>query len=214
MDVLLHPNNFIFSLSLAIMLLLAFIEVAMMFIGFASSDVLDNLLPDIDTPDAGGAATKALAWLRIGKLPAIIILVIFLFSFGVLGLTLQIMVDSLFSLYLPTIIIAPITLFLSLPLLRWLTGLLGSVFSAEESQSISRDGFVGQIATITVGESKKGSPAEAKFTDQYGTTHYLMVEPTVDDVSFCKGETVLIVGPEISDTAVFYVVEFERPNSV
>jgi hypothetical protein len=48
------------------------------------------------------------------------------------------------------------------------------------------------VATITLGEARQGSPAEARFRDQFGTTHYLMVEPD-DGETYQAGDNVLLV---------------------
>ena len=81
----------------------------------------------------------------------------------------------------------------------------------EHTDAISRTGFVGQIATITIGEARKGYAAEAKFRDEHGTTHYVMVESANEDDVFSQGQTVLITGPEDADASVFLVIGFERP---
>ena len=80
---------------------------------------------------------------------------------------------------------------LSLPQVRFLTGILSKIAIRDETESISREQFIGRTARITLGIASPGQPAEAKFTDQFGTTHYVMVEPESDE-SFQQGEAVLI----------------------
>ncbi len=63
----------------------------------------------------------------------------------------------------------------------------------DETQSISKNSFIGQTVTITTGHAQLGQPAEAKFQDQFGQMHYVMVEPDEADYSFNEGSTALII---------------------
>ena len=47
--------------------------------------------------------------------------------------------------------------------------------------------------TITTGHSPIGAACEAKFQDQFGQMHYVMVEPGEADYSFNEGSTALII---------------------
>lgn len=212
MDSFLASQNLVFSIAIMIMLMLAVLEGAMMLIGVGLSDVLDNLLPDFDVPDVEaeglGPVTKAFSWLGFGGVPSIIVIVVFLLMFGSVGLMAQSLLNSSLGFYLPSLIAVPLALCLSLPLVRSTNRFLGRFLSNSETSAISRQGFVGNVATITIGEAKLGSPAEAKFTDEHGTTHYVMVEP-IEDLSFQQGSTVLIIGPEDSSAVTFQVVAFE-----
>ncbi|MEL6964311.1 MAG: OB-fold-containig protein, partial [Pseudomonadota bacterium] len=53
--------------------------------------------------------------------------------------------------------------------------------------------FVGRVATITLGSARLGQPAQAKLQDQHGQTHYVMVEPDRQDITFEQGSRVLLV---------------------
>jgi hypothetical protein len=66
----------------------------------------------------------------------------------------------------------------------------------DETESISTEQFIGQTVTITVGEARLGHPAEAKFKDKFGHTHYVMVEPDEDSYYFIEAETALIIRQE------------------
>lgn len=191
---LLETQNIPFTTALCLMLFLALLEGVLLLIGAGLSDLLDSLIPDIDTVDldATGPVTRLLGWVRIGKVPTLLILVVFLTSFGLLGLALQAAVGYALPSYLPAWVASVITFFVSLPVVRVISGWLGNSIAKEETESISRESFIGRVATITLGVASPGNPAEAKFTDQFGTTHYVMIEPDEQE-TFKQGEALLIV---------------------
>ncbi|GAB2891469.1 YqiJ family protein [Microbulbifer echini] len=193
---LLQDQNLIFTGALVLMLMIALLEGVMTLIGIGISDLLDNLLPDfdMDVPDSGlsGGLTKLLGWLRFGEVPALILLVAFLVSFGVSGLLIQMLVESTFNLLLPGGLLALGVFFLALPQVRFVGNVLRRFAVGDESQAVGRDSFIGRVAVITIGRAESGSPAEARFRDEYGTTHYVMVEPDETEI-FNQGEKVLLV---------------------
>ncbi|WP_346838364.1 YqiJ family protein [Microbulbifer sp. SAOS-129_SWC] len=198
MAFLLQDGNLLYTGALVLMLMIAVLEGAMTLIGVGISDLLDNLLPDadidVDAPDteAGGVLTRFLGWLRFGEVPALILLVAFLVAFGVTGLLLQMLAHSLVGFLLPTWLLAIPVLLLALPQVRFVGNLLRRFAIGDETEAVGRKSFIGRVATITIGEAAAGSPAEARFSDEFGTTHYVMVEPDVDE-TFTQGEQVLLV---------------------
>ena len=208
MELFLADANIPFSIALAIMLMLAVIEGILGVIGVGISQALDSLLPDInieapnidtpnvDAPDAGASgAIRFLAWLKVGQVPTIILLVLFLLIFGLGGIALQQGAETLLGSPLSTWIAAPVMALLALPLVSLSGGILGRFLIRDETEVISTDDFTGHRATITVGEASQGNPAEARFKDQFGTTHYVMIEPDSDD-TFKQGEEVLLLNQQ------------------
>ncbi|SEA20124.1 YqiJ family protein [Microbulbifer marinus] len=198
MAFLLQDGNLLFTGALVLMLMIAVLEGVMTLIGVGISDLLDNLLPDVDVdldaPDTevGGVLTKFLGWLRFGEVPALILLVAFLVAFGISGLLIQMFVDSMVGFLLPGWLLAIPVLLLALPQVRFVGNLLRRFAVGDETEAVGRNSFIGRVATITIGEAAAGSPAEARFSDEFGTTHYVMVEPDADD-TFSQGEQVLLV---------------------
>lgn len=214
----LAPENAPFAVALMIMVMLGFIEGIGMVIGLGVSDVLDSFLPDIDADleidvdidadlDAGvashgveighvdqiGPFTRMLSWLRIGRVPILILAVIFLLAFGLGGLVLQSVVSGLLGAPLPTLIAVVPALFFGVGSMNVLGGLAGKVVPRDESSAVSHDSFVGRIATITVGTARTGSSAEARLRDQYQQAHYVMIEPDIEGEELHQGDEVLIV---------------------
>ncbi|KUJ83013.1 DUF1449 domain-containing protein [Microbulbifer flavimaris] len=198
MAFLLQDENVLFTGALVLMFMIALMEGVMTLIGLGISDLLDNLLPDIhidaDMPDAGpsGGLTRLLGWLRFGEVPALILLVAFLVSFGVTGLVLQMFVAGLVGVLLPGWLLAIPVFLLALPQVRGVGNLLRRFAVGDETESVGRKTFVGRVAVVTLGEAAAGSPAEARFSDEFGTTHYVMVEPEGTE-TFSQGDSVLLV---------------------
>ncbi|WP_237059956.1 YqiJ family protein [Microbulbifer sediminum] len=197
MEFLLQDGNLLFTTALALMLMIAVMEGVMTLIGVGISDLLDNLLPDFDLnadmPDsAGGGLTRLLGWLRFGEVPALILLVTFLVGFGITGLLVQMFAESLLGFLLPAWLVAIPVFMLALPQVRAVGNLLRRFAVGDETEAVDRNSFIGRVAVITVGEATAGSPAEARFRDEFGTTHYVMVEPDAEEI-FGQGEQVLLV---------------------
>ncbi|WP_231758859.1 YqiJ family protein [Microbulbifer elongatus] len=198
MGFFLQDGNQLFTGALVLMLMIAVLEGVMLMIGVGISDMLDNLLPDMDIDldapetEAGGVLTKLLGWLRFGEVPALILLVAFLVSFGVTGLLIQMFSESLLGMLLPGWLLAIPVLFLALPQVRFVGNVLRRFAVGDETEAVGRKTFVGRVAVITIGEASAGSPAEARFSDEFGTTHYVMVEPDTGE-TFSQGEQVLLV---------------------
>ncbi|MCD8522799.1 MAG: YqiJ family protein [Saccharospirillaceae bacterium] len=196
MEFLFSDGNYPFAVALVLMLIIAVLEGVLVVIGLGLSQFIDGLLPDVDLSADGEVPnmglSRFLAWLRIGQVPVLIILVLLLMFFGLSGVLLQSLLMSAFGFMLPALVAVVPALAIALPLTRLLTGLLGKVLLKDETEAVSSASFIGQVATITLGEARQGSPAEARFRDHFGTTHYLMVEPDTDEI-YRAGENVLLV---------------------
>lgn len=192
-------ENFPFSLALAVMIGIALLEGITSLLGAGFSHLLDTLIPehdlhaDVSALEAANPLSKLLGWLRIGQVPILMLVVIFLTAFGLLGLGFQAFVKSATGALLPGWI-AAIPVFLgSLPFVRVLGGLLERLMPKDETEAVSDESFVGRMATITLGTAKQGSPAQAKVKDQHGYSHYIMVEPDSKETEFVQGQEVLLV---------------------
>lgn len=212
-----------FAVALCLMALIAVTELVGALMGLAPSDLLDSMLPDIETdidvdldmeadfsadtagsaldgdvvaaPDAPGAGplSQVLGWLCVGRVPILVLLVAFLTVFGLSGFMLQASLASMLSFTLPAGLAALAALFVAIPATRWSGLTLAKIMPKEQTEAVSGNTFVGRIATITRGVAKTGLPAEAKLTDSHGHTHYILVEPDLEGESFPAGDAVLVV---------------------
>lgn len=199
-ELFLDSNNLAFSIALAIMIIIAILEGLGTILGFGFSSMLENLIPEInlDTSidaDIGtsGALSKFFGWLRIGKVPALMLLIVFLFCFGVIGLFIQLIIKQNFGFFIPFLIIIPIVFVLSIPFVRLFGGGVEKIMPKDETTAVSDKSLIGRVATITMGKAKVNYSTEAKVKDQHGFTHYIRVEPESDEFEFERGDEVLLV---------------------
>ena len=217
------PENLPFSVALALMLGIAILEGITAIFGAALSGILDALIPDLDLDidsnlemldvdaHSPNALSRVLSWLRIGKVPVLILLVVFLTGFGLIGLGIQSFIHGMMNFYLPSYIVSIPAVILALPVVRVFGGAIGAIMPKDETEAVSQESFIGRIATITLGNAKVGSPAEAKIKDQYGTTHYIMVEPDVAGEEYDSKDSLLIIKKE---GHVFKVIKSDNDHLV
>jgi hypothetical protein len=213
LDFLAATNNLPFSIALAIALMMVLLEAIGFVFGLSGLDLLDAIAPEHDAAGAELAGSslvdRFMGWLQFGRVPVIILLVIFLASFGVIGLALQALAVRGFGAPLPGLLLAAGVVPLSLPPVRVLGRLLARVLPRDETSVVSRDALVGRMATVVIGEARRGSPAQARVKDQHGQTHYLMLEPDSDADTFRSGETVLLVARA---GAVYQAIRSTNPS--
>jgi membrane protein implicated in regulation of membrane protease activity len=175
LEIIAAPANLPFSVALLVMLMIGAVEA----LGLGASAVHLDVHADLD----GGG--DLLGWLGVGRVPQLMLLVVFLALFGLAGLAIQQFAGPL-SLW----IAVPGAVAAALPL----TGLgargLARIMPGDETTAVSLDDLVGRRGTITIGTARRGSPAQARVADVHGQVHYVMVEPYDDDHSIGQGETV------------------------
>ena len=211
-------GNLPFVIALTLMVGIALLEGVGAILGLGFSRLADALVPDsltaadgavdidIDADfdadaafgdtgvDAGhGILTSVLGWLCVGKVPVLILLICFLTAFGLAGLFLQGLVQELFGFLLPRTVAAVPALMVAVPSVRLFGRAFAKLVPKVETDAVSKDTFIGVVATVIRGEARRGQPAEAKLEDRFGKTHYVLVEPDVEGTSFSAGEEVLLV---------------------
>jgi hypothetical protein len=186
MDFLLSDGSWLFSVALAVVAGIGVLELLAVMVGGSLSSMMDGLVGD--APEAGG-----LAWLHVGRLPFLVIVVLLLTLFALLGLGLQGVVVAVIGKELPALAAAPLALLGALPATRAAGSALVRIMPRDESAAISDSSFVGRTATLVAGEAKPGKAAEARFQDEYGQTHYVMVEPGAKSITLRAGERVLLL---------------------
>lgn len=197
-------QNLPFAVSLGLMFMIALFEGAGMLLGAGLSDVLDSFIPDfeaeieIDAADVGSpnALSRLLGWLKVGKVPVLMLLVVLLTAFGLIGYAIQYVTAASAGFLLPAVLVAVPAFLGSLPVVRVSVVLLETIMPKDESTAVSTNSFIGRIATVTLGTAREDLPAEARVTDQHGTTHYIQVVPEKGHANIAQGVSVLLVRKE------------------
>ena len=198
-----------FSIAILIMFGLLLIELAALITGVGINDLIDEFVVSHigietigDAPtgmettgaaDAGSMVGRFLAWLYIGRVPVLMLLIIFLTVFGLGGLVLQAALLRVTGSTLPSIVAAPIVLVATIPILRGCAGFLARWMPRDESSAVDPATFVGHTAIVTGGTARSGLPAQARLTDSFGTDHYVLVEPEDDATTLETGSRVLLL---------------------
>lgn len=217
LSLMLASENLAFSIALVLMIMIAVLEGIAALLGVGMSSALESVLPEselsphteVGQVDADTALSRFLGWLRIGEVPLLMLLVIFLFSFGLLGILLQGVFQAITGWLAPGWLAVPLVLVASLPLVRLGGGVLQAVMPRDETTAVTEDSLLGRIAVITLGTARQHYPAEARVKDQHGYTHYLQLEPDAEGDEFLQGTEVLLLSRQ---GAVYKGIKNSNPH--
>lgn len=202
------PENLPFGVALVVMLGLAVLEVMGLLLSFSVSDWIDHsLLPE--SPNADTAIEGVLGWLHVGKVPTLVLLVLFLTGFALIGYLIQILARGMLNSYLPSLVAAPVAAIGAVASVRTLGGWLAHVLPRDETSIVSDTEFIGRVATITAATSNRELATQARLRDAHGRSHYILVEPDGEAFDFADGMEVLIVKKA---GAIYKVIPNPHPN--
>lgn len=177
-----------FGASLAVMLGLSVLEGAGLLIAHSPSSWLDSLLPE--APDG---VDGPLGWLHLGKVPMLVLLILFLTGFALSGYLIQGVALSLSGHLLPAWVASIPAAFAGLSVTSGLGNLIARVVPRDESSAVSEQSLIGRAGVVVRGIARNGFAAEAKVRDVHGRAHYVMVEPDLPEQTFEEGTNVLLV---------------------
>ncbi len=180
-----------FTVATFLMLLIAVIEGLAMVVGANLSEWLQQALPD-PWDAIHGPFDNVLGWLHVGKVPLLILIVIFLAGFAITGFALNMVAHRMFGFWVPTVVSVPLAFFATLPIVRILGAGLARVIPQDQTFAVSFDSLVGRVATIVTGTARTGYPAQARVANEHGQNIYVMVEPETEGVTFGVGEQILL----------------------
>ena len=180
-----------FTVATFLMLLIAIIEGIAMFIGANVSESLQHALPD-PWDGIDGPFDKLLGWLHIGRVPVLVLVVLFLAGFALTGFALNMVVHRALDTWVPPLLSIPAAFFATLPIVRILGAGLARVIPPDQTYAVSFDSLVGRVATIVNGVARPGYPAQARVPNEHGQNIYVMVEPDAEGMTFASGERVLL----------------------
>ena len=209
LDFFLAAENTSFAAASMIILAIAAVQILGLALGFGLSETLENLLPgaevdldadvdadvDIDADlDLGepGWLEQFFGWLNVGRVPVLVLLLTFLTSFAATGYVLQAFALGITGL-LPNVLVGPLALAAAFPTTRATSRLLGRILPKEESNAISPEELVGEIATVTLGPVGRQTAGKARVMDAHGNLHFVRVRSARPDASFDVGAEILLV---------------------
>lgn len=209
------PFAIVFGLLIAIMV----IEILGLLVGANLGSLLGEIdlpeIPEVDidvdlpTPSINpGVVTSFLYWLNIGRVPVIILLVVFMTAFTVCGYVLQYLAFSLGGFLFPWYLATLVAVVGAVPLVRAFGRSIARYIPKDETEAVSTQELVGTRAIITIGKAKKGYPAQARTSDRYGTTHYVMVEPDDPEMVLDSKMELLLVRQSGN---LFYAIAHPEP---
>lgn len=208
------PQNIPFMIALVVMGMLFVLEILSLVMG-GINDWIDGLLPDgliepahpemgLDAVDAGGFV-RFLSWLYVGRVPLLMLMVLFLTVFGLLGLLVQSLLYAVLGFYLPSVIAAILTIFISLPIVQIFARGLYKILPKDETSAIDSSQLIGRIGVIVIGSATPTQSAQVRVKDTHGQTHYVMAYS--DDGQIGQGETVLLVAQDEKVQMYFRVIK-------
>ena len=206
MTVFLAPESWPFLVATIVLLALTLLEGLSLLAGFSASHWFDSLLPEAP----GGGFDSVLGWLHVGKVPVLVLLVLFLAGFAIAGFALNMVAQALTGGGLPALVTAPAAFVAALPVVRGGGAALARVIPKDETFAVSLDSLVGRVAAVVSGTARPGFPAQAKVTTEHGQTLYVMVEPDSAEQTFTSRDSVLLVR-RVSGTR-FHAIPNPRPD--
>jgi hypothetical protein len=189
--VLFAAETWPFTVATFLMLLIAIVEGVAMVIGASLSEHVQHALPD-PWDNIHGPFDKLLGWLYVGRVPVLVLLVLFLAGFSISGFALNLVTQRVFGFWVPVIISVPAAFFATLPIVRILGAGLARIIPTDQTYAVSFETLVGRVATIVNGTARPGYPAQARVPNEHGQNLYVMVEPDTEGVTFQSGERVLL----------------------
>lgn len=221
-DIFLQPQAYPFTISLAVVFGLFLLEIISLILG-GSVLSLDGDGPDLDLDldadfdidldadvdididtDIGVPATGLTGWLGIRVVPILIWLISFLTIFGLSGLVLQSLSNTIFGAPSPAVLAAIVALVPALSGAKFISAIIARLIPKTESSAMKKRFLGGHHGVISQGVARRGKPAEAKIKDRFGNTHYLRVEPLDDADEIAQGRDVHLIRKR---NGMFYVVD-------
>jgi hypothetical protein len=179
-----------FGVAVALIVAVALLEGLGMLIALSPSNLLDHFLPG--APEGSGP-DHVLGWLYIGKVPTLVLVVVFLAGYALFGYAMQMVAHGLLGRFLPAWIAALLAIPAALATVKSIGSVIARILPKDESSAVSERTLIGRAGVICTGVSRRGLAAQARVRDGLGRTHYLMVEPDVDGDVFEEGAQVLVV---------------------
>ena len=185
MDLLFNPHTWPFGSALVLLVALTVIEGAGLLLGGSFSEILDHLMPD--------SSDGLLGWLHVGKVPLLVLMVLFLMGFSLSGFAIAGLTHNITGYWPPVILSVIPAIMFGIGCMKLLGNLIARLKITDQSTAVSELSLLGRVAIISEGNATTGMAAQAKVRDQYGQTHHILVEPDISGQTLLEGESVLLI---------------------
>lgn len=192
MNLFTAPETLPFGVALAVLIGLAIVEGIGAFMAASPSAWLDELLPHRDLGH-DGTIDGPLGWLHVGRVPLLLLLILFLFGFALCGYLVQMFARGVLGGFIPAWIAMLPAFLMGLTTVRALGALIAHIVPKDESSAVSELSLIGRAGIVITGTARSGMAAQVRVRDAHGRAHFLMVEPDLPDDQFPEGTAVLIV---------------------
>lgn len=188
MIVLTAPENWPFASALVVMVGIAVIEGVGLLFASSPTMWLQHILPDVPDNMEG-----PLGWLHMGRVPVLVLGIIFLAGFSISGFVVQSLVHGMSGALLPAWLASLPATLAGLSTVRAVGALLVKIGPMDETSAVSEQTLIGRSGVIVRGHARRGMAAEAKVRDHHGHMHYVMVEPDMADLQLDEGAAIVLV---------------------
>jgi len=185
-----------FLVTMVVTLAIAAVETLSLVMGLGLSDLIDDFLPDFDAdaPEAESSLLgEALGWLNVGRVPFLVLLLVFLGVFTLGGYGVQLVMRGSLGFLLPSVVAMPAALALAIPATRLTSRGLAHIMPRDETYATGNDDLVGRLAVVTLGPVTRRTPGKAKVSDSHGNTHFVRLRAAKRGKRFQQNEQVLLV---------------------
>lgn len=145
------------------------------------------------TAGAPSLLGTALDFLGMRRLALTIWLAIFAASFAATGLALQAALNAILGFMLPASLATIIVFIPTVYITRNLASLIAGLIPRDETYVVSTQSLGGRRGTVVIGTARRDNPAQVRIDDQYGHSHYEMLEPLSDGDEVSAGADVLVI---------------------
>lgn len=139
-----------------------------------------------------------------GKVPWLVLLVLFTASFSIIGYSIQWVTLGLIDQLLSPLIVAPVSLASSLPFVSSGSKHLSRILPRDESNAITIESLMGKSGVVNTGPINNVEFGFARFTDDHGVDHNICVisegEENIDN-----GSKVVLLRPYHQNDHVYVV---------
>lgn len=201
-EFILHDNNVAFLVAASLLLAVLALELLTLVVGGSLSFLDGDADFDVDA-DSDGIAGGVLAWVNPGRVPFMMLLTIFMAAFACSGLILQWVLVKTAGFMLNPLMSIPVAAAVALPFVQMGSRVLNRIMPKELTSAIATDSLVGNYGVITMGPATAETAGQARFRDDFGTSHYLTVLSESGAIE--AGSNVVLIAPHESLSHTYVV---------